>query len=263
MDRPRTRLEGAPNFRDLGGYRSRDGRRVRHGVVFRSETLAHLTPDDVERLRALGVRRVADLRSPAERGRNPSRWPAGAEPEILNVDVTVDVRAGNEELLALLREDPSEHGALRLMRANYRHLPRAFEPALAGIFAALADPDRGLPFVFHCTAGKDRTGFLAAMLLTALGVARDEVERDYAATMEHSDVPRLVQGAADYLASEFGAPPERAVVEALVAARPVYLAAAFDELDERYGGVDAYLERVGRLDSPRRARLRDALLEDA
>jgi protein-tyrosine phosphatase len=260
MPAQQIRLEGAPNFRDLGGYRTTDGRRVRHGAVYRSESLAHLTPRDLDTLRRIGVRLAADLRSALERSRNPSRWPEGSEPQVLHVDITVDMRAGNEALLALLREDPSEEGALRLMTTNYRNLPRAFAPSLASIFDALACEAPSLPFVFHCTAGKDRTGFLAAMLLSALGVERDEIDRDYALTTERSDLSRLLRGSAEYIETELGHPPEPAMVEALVAARPHYLAAAFDAIDGEWGSVDAYLEAVGGLHAPRRDRLRDSLL---
>jgi len=260
MAPPQIRLEGAPNFRDLGGYRCADGRRVRHGAVYRSGSLAHLTPRDLDALRQLGVRRAADLRSPQERRRNPSRWPEGCEPELLHVEIAVDLRAGNQDLLALLREDPSEDGALRLMRASYRSLPHAFEASLASLFAALAGDEPGLPFVFHCTAGKDRTGFLAAMLLCALGVEREEIDRDYAMTTERSDLARMLRDAAEYVETELGHPPAPAMVEALVAARPAYLAAAFDAIAAGWGGVDAYLATVGGLDAARRERLRDALL---
>ena len=101
------------------------------------------------------------------------------------------------------------------------------------------------------------------MLLSALGVERAEIDRDYALTTERSDLSRLLRGSAEYIENELGHPPEPAMVEALVAARPHYLAAAFDAIADAWGGVDAYLEAVGGLHPARRERLRDALLVSA
>jgi protein-tyrosine phosphatase len=107
---PEIRLKGAPNFRDLGGYTSADGRRVRRGKMFRSEGLHQLKTDDYVALHDLGIRLICDLRSDVEREKKPTVWPAHMLPTTLVMDVNADLRANNSDLMDMLR-DP--HGAGR------------------------------------------------------------------------------------------------------------------------------------------------------
>ncbi|HQR05161.1 MAG: tyrosine-protein phosphatase [Proteobacteria bacterium] len=254
-------LEGAPNFRDLGGNRAADGRRVRHGRVYRSESLAHLTADDRTRLARLGVRRAADLRSAYERQHRPSLWPEANPPEILTLDVNVDMRAGHTDLIDLIRKGADAGSAEQIMLHTYRLLPVAFESGLARIFDALLEGEQGYPFVFHCTAGKDRTGFVAAMLLLALGASENEVYRDYLRTLEAGNLERMKQQTAKFVAAQMGRAPDDVLLTALSAVRSEYLDAALDTIRTRHGSVDAYLDHAGGLNDLRRARLRDLLLE--
>ncbi|MEY9843102.1 tyrosine-protein phosphatase [Streptacidiphilus sp. MAP5-3] len=183
-------LQGAVNARDLGGYRTAEGRTVRSGVALRGDALHRATDEDIAVLESLGVRTVIDLRGGNEVAENGAdRIPSGAELEPQPVYATDhdiygalrDSLAGKnaEQQHALL----ADGGAERLMIDMYRWF--VDEPEIRARFAAtvkaLCHPER-VPVFFHCTAGKDRTGWTAAIVLTALGVDREAVYEDYLLT---------------------------------------------------------------------------------
>ncbi|GLW55351.1 tyrosine-protein phosphatase [Kitasatospora phosalacinea] len=221
-------LASAPNFRDLGGYRTADGRWVELGRVYRSDDLSRLTDQDLAKLHRLGIRTVFDLRTPAEQQAAPDRLPAGAKAVTANVlgaadtgqfDVT-DPQAAVDMMVLAERTMVSADSA----RAAYAQLLDAAD-------------DRGA-VLFHCTAGKDRTGWGAAALLTALGVPQETVRADYLASNTYR-----AQANAAALAQL--PPAYQAVYRPLLDVRPEYLAAGFDEVRARYGSFDAYLEGLG------------------
>jgi protein-tyrosine phosphatase len=247
-------LEGGRNVRDLGGYPTADGRTTRWRTLFRSGSLSRLTTADRAVLDALGIRAVFDLRTDAERDSEPHPWPAGGD--VLQYRRSYDASGG--ELLRLLH-DPSVTGddARRAMIANYRILPYEQAPSYRALFEGLADGM--VPALFNCTAGKDRTGVAAALLLSMLGVSRDLVIEDYRLTERAFDFRSLVDSSrSDGRTS--GAALDSAVVEALIAAHPDYIGACFEEIDARHGGVSAYLAEVVGLPAAMQDRLRDTLL---
>jgi protein-tyrosine phosphatase len=166
------RLEGARNFRDVGGYAARDGLAVRRGRIFRSAGLDRLTAGDVAALDRLAIVAVFDLRSGAERRHAPSAWSPGPHG-------TYVFRSGRKRpLIDMAAAHPTDlDGALALMDDFYRELPVAMGHAFSEIVARIGVGDS--PCLIHCSAGKDRTGVAVAILLTALGVARETVVEDY------------------------------------------------------------------------------------
>lgn len=258
--RPVPQLAGAPNFRDLGGYRAADGRCVRHGLLYRSEGLSELTDGDLEIIRSLNVRLICDLRSDHERLRIPSRWPDRTTVSTLHLNVSTDLRAGYDAMARVLLENPSERGATQAMLLSYRQFPSAFAPRLVTLFDTLLKGD-GLPMVFHCAAGKDRTGFLAAILLSALGVSRAEVLQDYLQSGRHWHGPRSEASLKQVLNSIFSTAPPLSVMQPLITVREEYLAAAFDVIAAHYSSVDTYLEQAAGLTPQRRDALCHMLLE--
>lgn len=249
-------VEGAANLRDLGGYATRDGRRVRWGVLYRSDALDDLSDDDLAYLDRLHLRRVVDFRSAAERERDPDRLPAGVESVLQPISGRgLDPAELRDRLLAGgLAADES---ATWLVEGN-RALVTEFREVYARFLRDLADP-ANLPTLFHCSAGKDRAGFAAAVVLLSLDVPRETAMRDYLLTnvLTEAKTRRLLR--VIQIASLFRADPD--TVRPVFEAREEYLSAAFGAIDERYGSTDAYLREALGVDEALRARLRANLLE--
>lgn len=241
-------LSGASNFRDLGGYATEDGRRVRWRRIFRSNHLGHLTDDDLAVLRGLGLRKIIDFRSQGEIDRAAPCKLADAQ----NVDLHVlSIDPGiNPRLQARLKagEAVTAHDARGVICDIYRRYIHHWSGNFRSLFAHLID--ERTPLVFHCSAGKDRTGIAAALILSALGVPRDVITEDYLLTRQHWKIDP---------ATATGLPPHLAAV--LTSVDESFLAAAFDAIDTDFGGVGNYLqERMG-IDAAARARLADVYLE--
>jgi protein-tyrosine phosphatase len=237
-------LAGASNFRHLGGYQGHHGRRVAPHRLFRSDHLGALTREDVARLRELGVRRVLDLRGVAERATAPcvlGDVPVHAltiEPTIVQ-KLSALLEAGHR----LTAAEVVEH-----MKDTYRGFVRQNTHRFAELFGHLLEADA--PLVFHCTAGKDRTGFAAALILSSLGVTSDDVMRDYLLTNERLKPLEP---------SRYGLTPE--VQGVLWRVQPEFLHAALEALEADYGGMEPYLREGLRLGAPERERLRELYLE--
>jgi protein-tyrosine phosphatase len=238
-------LEGASNLRDLGGWPVADGRRVRHGLVYRSATLAFLTERDVATVATLGIRTVCDLRGVEEAAQRPSRLPAGATRVPLPIEPTVGASLRD----ILRREEATGEDVVALLRRAYLDYGTRFLPAYRAMLDLLLEPGRHA-LLFHCSAGKDRTGLGAALLLAALGAARETIVADYVAT------DRLWRR--DYAVP---ADTPQPLADALLGTHPALLEAALEAAVAPFGSLEALLHRGLGLDAPRLARLRDLLLE--
>jgi protein-tyrosine phosphatase len=248
-------VSGAANFRDLGGYVTRDGRALRWGALYRSDALADLSDEDLAYLERLELRRVVDFRSEAERERDPDRLPDG--PTVSWQPIAgqgLDPRALQDRLLA--GEVSAEQAAAFLVEGN-RAFVNEFRDVYARFLSDLADP-ANLPTLFHCTAGKDRTGFAAALVLLALDVPREAAMRDYLLTNTYTQAKTRRTLQVIRFASLFRADPDD--LEPLFEARESYLNAAFAAIDAQPGGTAAYLRSLG-VDDALRERLRANLLE--
>src|SRR3954462_12664642 len=216
-------LQGASNFRDLGGYATTDGRTTRWRHIFRSNHLGQLTAADIEIVRALGVRSAFDFRGVEERA-------AG----VCVVDeITVHSLPIEPTVVASLRAELARGTltttvALELMRESYRNYVLHNTPRFRNLFGHLLE-DRA-PLVIHCTAGKDRTGFASALILHALGVSDDVIAEDYLLTNHH--YKRDATAAIDL--------PED-VRNAIGNVEASYLAAAFEAVSSEYGDLETYL----------------------
>ncbi|MFD8750471.1 tyrosine-protein phosphatase [Kitasatospora sp. NPDC059577] len=238
-------LRWAVNARDLGGYRAADGRKLRRGVALRSDGLNHVTAEDLGPLGALGLRRVVDLRSADEvRDAGPDRLPDGVTMHHLPLQAT------DFDIYLMIRDalgdsSPQRQRALlgegragAMMTGLYRWFvtdPVARE-RFAALLRLLAAPE-GTPLLFHCSAGKDRTGWAAALLLTALGVDRETVLADYLLTNERS-APVVDRVLADLAARGLMREPE--LLLPVFRADRDYLDAAFAEVEAGWGGFDPF-----------------------
>jgi protein-tyrosine phosphatase len=249
-------LEGAPNFRDIGGYATTNGRHVRWGTLYRSNQLSKLTEADADKVAALDLVSVVDLRTEEERQHAPSVW----------LHAPGDTYSSPKTTLApvmttILTDASTPEGARSAMIKFYAQMPVAYHEEYAAILHRIAGGK--LPILVHCTAGKDRTGVAMAVLLTTLGVPRQTVVDDYvlteklvpAATAAAQNPVPVGAAASGGLASP-GRPagPGGAAAsplaqlpaasrEALWRSDPAYISAALDSIDRDYGSMDSYVER--------------------
>jgi protein-tyrosine phosphatase len=242
---PTALLQGASNFRDVGGYRNADGRCVRRGQVFRSDHLAGLTPEDLARLASLGIGHSLDFRGAAEYSATPYAIP-GVQRLALTIEPTVIARM---QALVVQGIVPTTEETVALMCETYRD----FVNHNAGTFGRFLKHllEQPTPQVFHCTAGKDRTGFAAALLLSALGVDRATIEHDYLLTNQLYKRDNRLEGS--------GHPH---VMKVLWQVQPEFLHAAFDAVDAQHGGMLDYLHGAIGLIPQELAELKQMLLED-
>lgn len=241
-------LTGAPNFRDLGGYATASGQMVRRGRLFRSDHLGNLAPEDLSVLAgALGESvRVVDLRGEAERVPTPCAIP-GATVHSLPIEPTIVQKLSG---ILAAGKTLSRDETVALMQETYSNFVGRNTPRFSALFEHVLDAQEA-PLVFHCTAGKDRTGFAAALVLLSLEVPRETVLRDYLLTNERlQDVAR---------ASTI--PPE--IHSVLWSVQEDFLHAAFRAVDEHYGGLEAYFREGLGLGPPERERLRELYLVNA
>jgi protein-tyrosine phosphatase len=235
-------LEGAVNFRDLGGYTTPDGQRTRWRVLFRADGLGELTGADLAIMRELGIRTVVDLRSGDEV--EQSRFDVDAHPVAFHHFPFIKALPSVEDF----------ERAPGFLGAQYTEMLDDATPQIVGALTALAAPD-ARPAVFHCTAGKDRTGLLSALVLSLLGVPEETVVADYALSGEA--MARLrVKLMVKY-------PDGKTLIadsDAVFSADPANMVALFAHLRARYGTVARYASDVGIPDDVV-SRLREALLE--
>lgn len=260
-------LQGGVNFRDLGGYATADGRRVRWGKLFRSGDNSQLTDADHAYLRRLGIRTVCDLRSNDERARAPTRAERFGDGVAYVAWDYAQVMDGDQEAFgAVLRDSPDPAAAASEMMAGfYRQMPQGFADRFRTVFDALADGDGML---FQCSAGKDRTGLTAALLLAALGVERDQIMADYLLSNRYADriaarhMPAEGEADDNPAMAMFARLPAE-VRDAFMGVKPAYLQAAFDGIDADYGSLDAYFEKALGLSADDLQALRARYLEPA
>ena len=237
-------LSGATNFRDLGGYVGRDGRPVQWRKLFRSDHLGTLTPQDIAVLSGLRLSRVADFRGVAERAEQMCAMP-GVAVHSLAIDPTVvqamkDLQTAGRHLTA--------QETVRLMEHTYHAFVHHNADRFAALFALLLESDD--PLVFHCTAGKDRTGFAAAMILLALGVPRDVVMQDYLLTNSCYRMP-----------DPSGSVLPREALQVLWRVQEEFLNAALKAVDADFGGIQHYLVNKLRVGPREQSRLADLYLQ--
>jgi len=242
-------LEGGRNFRDLGGYLTQDGRRLRWGRLYRSGSMAALTEAAYVRLAELGVRVVCDLRTTSERRSHPFDWRKA--PNLSYWARDYDLSFG--DLRAVIASDlPTAEQAQAAMVTAYCELPFEQAPAFGELFRRLAAGET--PLVFNCSAGKDRTGIAAALILRALGVPEATIVEDY--LLSNLAYDRAGSGIAARLAH---VPPE--VTEAILGVDHRYIRAALAAIEAAHGSVERYLEERLGVSEEALERLKAQLLE--
>jgi protein-tyrosine phosphatase len=250
------RFERLVNFRDIGGAATTDGRTFKTGILFRSEGLSRLSRNDVAVLRALDLKLVCDLRTPRD-----SRKRAPALGAIRHVNVPLhelpayDVTA--RKMLGFVFDHTGSSRFRELLHAYYHHL--AFEQgARLGEVLTLLSREENLPALIHCTAGRDRTGFVAAILQLVAGVPYETVLADYLLTNDRYAPQRDKLVRAMQLVTLHRVPAER--MQLLLTTQREFLDRVHTRILERHGGVDRYLEAECKVDRETLRSLRERLV---
>jgi len=234
-------IASIPNLRDLGGYKTKSGATVAKGLVYRSDQLSGISPRDMERLVNLKLKNAFDLRTTEERKKRPEELPKGVNYVVL--DVLADLPQAGPAQLEKLMQDPKTANAVlgggkavQEFQKGYREfvsLPSA-KKGFRKLFLALADKKQR-PAVFHCTTGKDRTGWAAAALLTLLGVPKDGVYADFLRSNDY--IIPAYKKVIDAFVAACGDP---SIPQSILGVKKEYLDAAFDEMEKKYGSIERY-----------------------
>lgn len=246
-------LTGTVNFRDIGGYHTSDGRRVRWGRVYRAGSLSQLTTDDHATLSAMGLRVVCDLRTQEESAQAPDVLP----PDVAYVGLPVQTSEPiARQIRSLFRYRKQMHMAV--IDAYTRLMVDGNPSVFAGLFESLADAD-ALPLALHCAAGKDRTGIATAFLLDILGVPDAVILADYSLSNRYADVFRAHTEDMVRPLKRLGMGDSTLVP--LFTADPATMAATLAHVRERYGSVEDYLTGAAGVAPETLYRVKQNLLE--
>jgi protein-tyrosine phosphatase len=243
-------MEGAPNFRELGGYYSKNGKQIAWGKVFRTQALAMLSDNDVEKMREMGVKTVIDFRDDDEVKKAPSRLPEGVK--VVRLPIAVGNNTSDSVLQTIQSSLLDSIQGIRFMEETNRRFVTEFSAQYKAFFDILLN-EKNYPVVFHCTAGKDRTGFAAAMLLSALDVDWKTVLEDYMLSNKYLKPQLPVSQTSKQLAP---------ALRLIWSVRPSYLNVAKDEIIQRYESIDNYLQKELQIGKTEKDRLKRYLLKD-
>jgi protein-tyrosine phosphatase len=252
-------LEGVLNFRDFGGYATHDGRRVAHARLYRSAHFHNATALDRTMLDALNIGVIADLRRPEERAAEPNAWPGERRAtRVLWNDQGLAAPPPHEGVATT--GEWSLASVDHYMLHSYETYP--YEPRYVHLFGGFvrdmaACGDAG---VIHCAAGKDRTGSLAALILSLLGVARETIYADYMLTNDTIDVAARLPVMRARIAQRYNvAAPDDALI-AMMQVKPAYLDAYLGAIAARYDRIEDYSAEVLGVDEAMQAALREKYL---
>ena len=251
-------LEGVRNCRDLGGYAGEDGRKLGYGRIFRSASLYNATSSDMDILLGqLQIKHIIDFRNASETivEKEPERLVQ--ESDYHWIPILVEGTARDEIVRHLKQEHPESEDFVKLLVDVNRRLVTDHQDELREWFSILLREEP--PFLFHCTEGKDRTGFAAALLLGALGVGQEDIFNDYLLTniVNAESIEERVRNSRALSLFRLGTEQLRQ----LLMAQKEYLQAAFIELELHYGDLETYLHRALGVDAHAREQLRDKFLE--
>jgi protein tyrosine/serine phosphatase len=251
-------FEAIDNFRDFGGYPVAGGGRLRMGRLFRSAHHGAATDKDLDLLGSLKIGAIIDFRGPQERAKAPSRRPAAFSAMIYEVEGESG-RMSDEMTAAFHRATPEEAQAIFAFSYAYLATTPKMVAAYRAYFQAAVDIDG--PSIIHCSAGKDRTGIGAALLMKALGAHDDDIMADYLLTGSLGDIERRKQLNSVKLREMLGEELPDHVAHALAGVSPDFLHGAFNALTQAPGGIEGHLRDALGADSAWRAKAEKLLIE--
>lgn len=247
-------LKSGHNFRDMGGYPTREGRQVKWRTVYRSGYMSRIDDSDREELHRLGIDTICDFRSNSERDERPTIWHEGSPTELWSRDHEHSVGILFE---LMKRADPKAEDTRNAMVDAYRTLPYEQSDSYREFFGRLAAGR--LPILFNCSAGKDRTGVAAAILLDLLGVSREQIVEDYMISNNYIDgLIEWMRTSSNY-AAFVSEDIDRAMP--LMSCDASYLDTTFATIESNHGSTAAYLAEELGIAPDQQARIREYLLD--
>jgi len=252
-------FDGIENFRDFGGYQAAGAKRMARGRFFRSAGHAMASDADLDRLAAMGITTIVDLRRPEERARAPSRRWANFSAAVVE---NHEDHEGEYTWADLIRSPDltaqSFRSYLETYHRNAPYVPRHLD-LYARYFDALADHEGGL--IVHCAAGKDRTGLIVALTQMLAGVHKDDIVHDFLLSNDEERFARAGPLYAAAIEAEHGRAPPLEALRIGMGVEAHYLDGALDHIRERHGGVETYVRDALGVDAPKRRKIDARLFE--
>ncbi len=243
------------NFRDMGGIATKDGKHTKWGKLFRSGELAELNDEDLAYMKQLKIATILDLRSDAEIEEKPDMYPDGTE--WLHIPIgDIGKQSKVDEMMKTIKEaDPETFNADDVMLKASEQFVNNTEN-FKKLFQEVLNEGEDSALLFHCTAGKDRTGFSSAFILKALGVDDETIYNEYILSnyFRYAYNEDMVEKAAKYYGLD------QRILRQLMQVKKSWLAAGFEEINKKYGSFENYLEVLG-VDAAAQAQLKATYLE--
>jgi protein-tyrosine phosphatase len=231
-------FDALTNFRDIGGHHTMDGKRMKTGILFRSDELSRMTTRDIELVNELRLKLICDLRTVREQESKKSRMlNRGIEVKSLSIQ-DKSQEFTHFEFMKLLVSNSENLNFEQMMKDMYHHMAFSSKDKMKEIFCLLSDAGN-VPALIHCTGGKDRTGFVTAIIQLFLGVHYESVMMDYLYSNERmgpkmKKIEKFIR-----LMSLYRIPPER--IKPMLEVRRDYLEEVLNEIMKQYGSIEQYL----------------------
>lgn len=252
------KLEKACNFREIGGLDTSDGKKMKSGILFRSDELSQLTSNDRRIFRDLNIKMIIDLRGVKEREKKIDKIPNGQNIAVFNIPIdhkNQDLK--QMQFFLFLIQKSKKFDLDKYMKEHYFGTAFDCTAQIKEILTLLSD-EKNIPALIHCTVGKDRTGFTAAILQLLAGVPREKVLEEYMATNKYiavrvKQITRMIR-----IMSFFRASMEQ--IQPMLEVRPGYLNNVLDEIYKRYGSIENYLLTACGIDDSTQQKLKNMML---
>tara|TARA_B100000945_G_C20413544_1_gene613925 strand:- start:1187 stop:2062 length:876 start_codon:yes stop_codon:yes gene_type:complete len=246
-------MDGAHNTRELGGYKTADGLSVKWGMLFRSDKLSDISKTDQAYLQNLGIKKIIDFRSKEEKAEDPDIIPKGIS--YIEMPISVD-GAMRSKIEAVLKGETNKEVKSFLIDANKEFVSdyvEVYENFLRGLI-----DDEG-PILFHCTAGKDRAGFAAAITLIALGVSKEDVIKDYMKTNQFTK--KRIEEIIKQIELMTLYQTDAEILRPLLGVEREYIETAFRTAEEEYGSLENFIKNGLNISDEDIKKLRNKFLE--
>lgn len=237
-------IEGVKNTRDLGGLTTSDGRTIQAGLLIRSGEIDHITESGKADLNAMGVAAVIDLRTTSEASAGPAEWSEGTGPERFNFPLLENETDRIIEMRRMIKSGTAESEWMdNAFRDSFGSIPIEDSASIRKVFDLLLELPDGKPLLFHCSGGKDRTGVVSAMVLTSLGVPREQIEADFMMSNVLIQPDKTAVEMANKINAANGTDMPAEALWPSLGVKREYLDYFYSTVESKYGSVEDYLEK--------------------